>query len=483
MHKPNSAPKLNGANGANAMTAPFGAADVAVLGGGVAGLASGLELARRGWRVTVLEKGGEVGGLARTIKQGDFRFDVGGHRFHSHNPRLLRWVQALLGDDLLSVERRSHIYLQGRYVRYPLQFPDALRIFNLRQLLRVLGSYTAARWRQRRAKSEASSFESWVVQRFGRELFEIYFRPYTEKVWGIPCIELSANWAAQRITVPNLAQTIRRALVPGRRPPPTLISRFYYPRYGFGMIPARISEELQRAGGRVVTGATVSAVQPLEDGYTITYQTERGESRLSAGQVISTIPLDVLLHALPQVTAAPVDTGLDYRDLICVFLAIDRPRVSRDHWTYFPQRDLIFGRTHEPGNWSEAMAPPGMTSLVAEIFTGRGEETWQSADDALAEKTIAQLKAMGRLSAASVLDYRVLRVKNAYPVYRLGYAERLEEARHYLEQFPGLHLAGRTGAFRYLNSDGVLEDALALVDWLVGQAPQRSDVYEGYMVR
>ncbi len=482
MSSSNRPPNVNGAGGPDRIRSSGHAHDVAILGGGVAGLASGLELARRGWRVTVLERGSEVGGLARTIEHGDFRFDIGGHRFHSHNARVLRWVQALLGDDLLRVERRSHIYLQDRYVSYPLQFPGALRIFSPRQLLRVLSSYAAARWRQRWSGSDARSFESWVVQRFGRELFEIYFRPYTEKVWGIPCSELSADWAAQRITVPNLAQTVRRTLAPGRRPPPTLISSFYYPRYGFGMIPARIAQALQEAGGRLLTGATVTGIQPHEGAYTITYQTEDGERDLRAGQVISTLPLDVLLRALPPDPVAPAGAGLDYRDLICVFLAIDQPQVSRDHWTYFPQRELTFGRTHEPGNWSAAMTPAGMTSLVAEIFTARNEEIWQWADDTIAKQTISQLATMRRLSPARVVDSRVLRVKNAYPLYRIGYEAKLQQARSYLAQFPGLHLAGRTGAFRYLNSDGVLEDVLALVDWLAGNAPRRSDVYEQYVV-
>lgn len=479
MHSVNGASNVNGAH----RLRPSGEAnEVVILGGGVAGLASGLALARRGWRVTVLERAGVVGGLARTIEHGPFRFDIGGHRFHSHNPRVLGWVQALLGDDLLQVERRSHIYLQGRYVSYPLQFPGALGIFELRQLLRVLGSYAAAHVQQRRSQREADSFEAWVVQRFGRELFEIYFRPYTEKVWGIPCSALSADWAAQRITVPNLAQTVRRTLAPGRRPPPTLISRFHYPRYGFGMIPTRLAEELQNAGGCILTGATVSGVQPEGDGYSITYQDEDGEQRLSTAQVISTLPLDILLRALPQDPVAPAGAGLEYRDLICVFLAIDRPQVSRDHWTYFPQRELIFGRTHEPGNWSDAMSPAGMTSLVAEIFTARHEEIWQQADAAIAKKTIDQLEMMGRLAATHVVDSRVLRVKNAYPIYRIGYETRLKQARQYVAQFPGLHLAGRTGAFRYLNSDGVLEDVLGLVDWLVGNAAQRSDVTEHYVV-
>ena len=477
----NGAQQPNGANGAYHNHLPQAQEAFVILGGGVAGLASGLELARRGRAVTILEQAGEVGGLARTVNHKGYRFDIGGHRFHSDNPRLLRWLQELLGDDLLRVSRRSHIYLQGQYVTYPLQFPGALRIFSPRQLMRVLGSYAAARSPQRVATA-AVSFEDWVVQRFGHALYKIYFQPYTEKVWGIPCHQLSADWAAQRISLPDLFTTIRRTLYAGRRPPATIVSEFYYPRYGFGMIPTRLAQALLNGGGQIITGATVRSVTPCAGGYSVSYETKSERRQISAGRVISTIPLNALLRALPPDPQAPADVGLDYRDLICVFLAINQPRVSRDHWTYFPQRDLLFGRTHEPGNWSKAMAPPGMTSLVAEIFTGRDEPTWQAADDTIAAQTVAELQALGFLSAGSVVDWRVLRVKNAYPIYRLGYKDDLARTREYLQQFPGLHLVGRTGAFRYLNSDGVIEDVLALVDWLSGQAPAHVDIGEHYVV-
>ena len=477
-----SAQRVNGANGAYQAGVEQGPDDVIILGGGVAGLACGLELARHGWRVTVLEKAGEVGGLARTVQHAGYRFDIGGHRFHSHNPRLLRWLQELLGAELLRVKRRSHIYLQGQYVRYPLQFPEALRIFGPRQLLAVLGSYMAARWQQRHAATGPTTFEEWVVRRFGRALFDVYFRPYTEKVWGIPCHDLSADWAAQRITLPDLPATIRRALVGGRRPPPTIVSDFYYPQHGFGMISTRMAEALLRLGGRIVTGATVNALTPGKDAYSVSYQTQSSSGQVSAPRVISTIPINALLRALPSDPLAPADVGLDYRDLICIFLIIDREQVSRDHWTYFPQPELIFGRIHEPGNWSKAMTPPGMTSLVAEIFTGREEETWRMNDEELATTTVGQLQALGLLTAASVVDWRVLRVRNAYPVYRVGYAGKLRDAQRALQHYPRLHLVGRTGAFRYMNSDGVLEDALALVDWLIGQTPRRVDVGARYVV-
>lgn len=467
---------------------------VIILGGGVAGLATGLELRRRGWPVTILERADKVGGLARTVVHDGFRFDVGGHRFHSHNPRLLRWLKELLGDDLLRVPRRSHIYLQGQFIPYPLQFPQALGIFSPLQLGRVLGSYLAAQARRAVAPHEAASFEEWVVRRFGRALYEIYFKPYTEKVWGIPCDRLSADWAAQRISLPSLLAAVRRALWAGRRPPPTIVSEFYYPRYGFGMIPERMAQEVRRLGGEIITRATVTELRPSGPGYAVRYKRGGSMECVEGGRVVSTIPLGALLSALPgegteisstkttgNSTPAEFDS-LDYRDLICLFLAVDRPQVSRDHWTYFPQPELVFGRTHEPRNWSAALAPEGMTSLVAEIFTGRSEATWQEADEALAQKAIDQLESLGFLPEGSVTEWRVLRVPNAYPLYRIGYADELQHIHRRLGRFPRLHLVGRTGAFRYLNSDGVIEDAFALVDWMCGLTSERADVSADYVV-
>lgn len=460
-----------------------------IIGGGVAGLATGLELRRRGWPVTILERAGEVGGLARTVVHDGFRFDIGGHRFHSHNPRLLRWLQDLLGDDLLRVPRRSHIYLQGQFIPYPLQFPQALSIFSPLQLGRVLGSYVVAQARGVLAPQEAASFEEWVVRRFGRALYEIYFRPYTEKVWGIPCDRLSADWAAQRISLPSLLATVRRALWAGRRPPRTLVSEFYYPRQGFGMIPERMAEEVTRLGGEIITEATVTAVRPTGPSYVVRYERGGRTESVEGAHVVSTIPLGALLAALSgesangsAKTTPAAFASLDYRDLICLFLAVDRPRVSRDHWTYFPQPELVFGRTHEPRNWSAALAPEGMTSLVVEIFSGRGEATWQKADETLARKAVDQLEALDFLPRGSVVEWRVLRVPNAYPLYRTGYAEELQRVRRRLQRFPRLHLVGRTGAFRYLNSDGVIEDAFALVDWMCGLSGERVNVSAEYSV-
>lgn len=466
---------------------------VLLLGGGIAGLATGLELARRGRRVTVIEKGRQVGGLARTYvgrddSQREFRFDIGGHRFHSHKPEIIAWIQALMGPDLLRVPRISHIYLQGKFVDYPIRFPSALSIFSPAQAARVVGSYGAAVIKHRlNGHRPDISFEDWVVNRFGRAMYDVFFGPYTEKVWGIPCTQLSADWAAQRISLPSLTEAVKRALIPGAEPPPTIISHFWYPRSGFGMIPDRMGQEITRLGGRVITGAGVSALRPLPGGrWQVEIQEAGGQQGIEADRLISSIPLNLLLAALPAETGAHAverDFQLSYRDMILLFLALDRPRVSDDSWTYFPQPELVCGRTHEPRNWSQELAPAGFTSLAAEVFTSRGEPTWEMEDGQLVDRAVRDFEQIGFIPPHSLHHWWVLRVPFAYPVYYIGYADKVKAVKTFLaDRFPSLHLVGRTGSFRYMNSDGVIEDALALTDYLIGQQAEYIDVSKTYKV-
>ncbi|MBZ0302426.1 MAG: FAD-dependent oxidoreductase, partial [Anaerolineae bacterium] len=328
-----------------------------VLGGGIAGLATGYELARRGQKVTILEKNPDAGGLARTLVFDNFRFDIGGHRFHSNNEDVVNWVKELLGPDLLRVPRISHIRLGQKYVSYPLEFPSALNIFPPITAARMVASYILAQFTQR--NKPILSFEDWVVARFGRALFDVYFGPYTRKVWGIPTDELSAQWAAQRIGIPSLTQAVLRLLRPKHGPAlATAITEFYYPRQGFGMITDRLQEEVEAMGSQVITRATVKTVNP--DTGVVTYELDGATHEVTGDRVVSTIPLSLLLRMLPQESGASKVAEaykLDYRDIIVVDLALNCTQVSTDSWTYFPDPKLIFGRTHEPKNWSAEMVP------------------------------------------------------------------------------------------------------------------------------
>lgn len=454
------------------------AQDFIVLGGGIAGLATAYELLKRGHRVRLIERSSEVGGLARTFEREGFRFDIGGHRFHSNNPSVVQWLKDLLKEDLLVVPRVSHIHLNGRFAEYPIVFPQALTIFSPIKAVEMIASYLLAKVRE--ARRADVSFEDWVVRRYGWALYRVFFEPYTEKVWGIPCTELSAAWAAQRIGIPSMWRAIKHALVAPKEQLATAISHFYYPRAGFGMFPAALAREIAALGGRIDTDTSLLQCTPLEvGGFEVTSQHKNGQvETLTADHVVSTIPLNYLLQAIPDARNSPVSevvAQLEYRDIMCLFVALRSKQVSGDSWTYFPAKELVFGRTHEPKNWSPEMVPDmGYTSLAIEIFASRGEPIWALSDEALLAKVVEQMDGIGWFKAADVHRSWVLRVPYAYPVYRIGYEEQLTEVHRYLSQWPNLHLVGRTGSFRYMNSDGVIEDVFRFISELTPDTADQS---------
>jgi len=442
---------------------------VVVLGAGIAGLSCALELQRRGADAVIVERATSVGGLARTLEHEGHRFDLGGHRFHSNNPAVVAWIRDLLGDELLTVKRRSHIRIGGGLVSYPLELPDALAAFPLKDSLRMALSYLGAQLLHARRKDV--SFEDWVVKRFGHALYDVFFRPYTEKVWGLPCDAISADWASARIGLPDLARAVRQLALPNERRPATSVSEFLYPRHGFGMISLAMERELRRLGADLRLGATPSAVRSGSREIAVDVSSADGSvDTIAADWVVSTIPPPALRSVLPH-GPEPVEGGLDYRDLLCVFLEIDQPRVSEDHWTYFPDAALTFGRSHEPKNWSEAMgASPDRTSLLLEVFASRGDALWSLADAEIARRCALEMEAISFLPRGRVLSSRVVRVPNAYPVYRIGYRRHVTAFTDLVARHPRLKVCGRTGSFHYMNSDGVLENAFAVADSILPRA-------------
>ena len=440
-----------------------------ILGGGIAGLATAYELLTRGCHVTLVEKGIEVGGLARTFEQDGFRFDIGGHRFHSNNPTVVQWLKDLLKDDLLTVPRISHIYLGGKFVNYPIQFPSALSVFSPFKAVQMVTSYLAAKLTER--KRQDCSFEDWVVKRYGKALYKVFFKPYTEKVWGISCNQLSSTWASQRIGIPSLWRTIKHAIAPPKNAPATAISEFYYPRAGFGMITEALKAKIVAMGGVIHTSTSLSQLVPTQNGFQVGIQHQDGTMyTIAAEQVVSTIPLNFLLQAIPEDLGSQnvlQQYDLEYRDLICLFVALKQQQVSEDSWTYFPAKNLTFGRTHEPKNWSHEMVPnDNFTSLAIEIFSSRGEATWEMSDADILSTVVEQMNQIGWIEKKDVYKSWVMRVPYAYPVYRVGYEEKLKGVKDYLSQWHNLHLAGRTGSFHYMNSDGVIEDVFRLIEEL-----------------
>ncbi|MBW4654622.1 MAG: FAD-dependent oxidoreductase [Kaiparowitsia implicata GSE-PSE-MK54-09C] len=440
-----------------------------VLGGGIAGLAAARELLQRGCSVTLIEKGAEVGGLARTFEAEGFRFDIGGHRFHSNNPSVVQWLKDLLKEDLLLVPRISHIHLNGQFANYPIQFPGALSIFSPLQAVKMVLSYAIAKLKERDRPEH--SFEDWVIKRYGKALYNVFFKPYTEKVWGIPATELASTWASQRIRIPSMWKMVKRAIKPPKvNNTAAAISQFYYPRSGFGRIPETLKQEILQLGGIIHASASLYRLEPRDDGgFSVTFQSPDGTlNTVEADQLVSTIPINYLLEAMPAEygsQSVQANTALEYRDIICLFVALNKPQVSVDSWTYFPSPNLIFGRTHEPKNWSPNMVPSDQqTSLAIEIFANQGESIWNLSDDEILDRVVEQMNQIGWINKRDVHKGWVLRVPYAYPVYRVGYEQKLQAVKDFLGQWPNLHLVGRTGSFHYMNSDGVIEDVFRFIE-------------------
>jgi len=443
-----------------------------VIGSGVAGLTAAYTLARRGQPVTVFEKEPFVGGASRTVQFGDFRFDLGGHRFYTRNQAVKDLLGELLGDEMIEVGRISRIYLNNRFINYPLTFSSAFHGLGPVKTAAVTASYLLGRVHGK--IRSIHTFEDWVLSRFGRGLYEFYFAPYSEKVWGVPCTELSSDFAAQRIKGLSFREAVKNMLV--RKllrsgPPPSLITAFQYPRLGFGRIPELMAESLP--AGSVAMETPVIGIEHADNRVTaLRVRTPDGtEQRVEAGTVISSMPVSELVTRLePRPPDAVLEAAgkLRYRDMVVLFLVADRPQISPDHWIYFPSRRISFGRIHEPKNWSADMAPPDCTGLVVEFFCFKGDDVWNADRETLIRRASADLERTGLVRADEIGDVCMVRLPKAYPVYVTGYTERMERIMQYLRPFDNLYTIGRNGLFRYTSADYYIDMGLKTAENILG---------------
>ena len=438
--------------------------EVVILGAGPSGLSAGYRLSESGIDVLVVERQSRVGGLAKTIEHQGYRFDLGGHRFFTRNRELEALVRELIGADLLLVERSSKILFEGGFYDYPLSVGNALTRLGPLRSARVIADYLWEQVRSRFTERPIVSLEDWVVRNFGRTLFELFFREYSEKVWGIRCDRIAREWVEQRIKGLSLGVAIRRAFAPaaGRRPR-TLASQFLYPALGIGQICDRLRARIDRSG-QVLTAAQVVGIQHEGRSIQSVVVEQDGQQRTYLGRdFISSIPLPALVRMLkpePPKEVLEAASGLRFRDLVLVTLMLDRERVTDLTWLYIHDGDVPFGRIHEPKNWSPRMAPAGKTHLVAEFFCTRGDAVWTSSDSALAHQATAALARMGLIDPREVSDSLVLRIPQAYPLFEVEYTHKQTLILEYLRGFANLELAGRGGQFEYQNTDHAMESGL-----------------------
>ena len=444
---------------------------VVIIGAGPAGLTASYELMKHDIPTTVIEKDPTyVGGLARTVEHKGYRFDIGGHRFFSKNQEVEDLWTEILGPAMLTRGRLSRIYYRGRYFAYPIKAANALWNLGPIEAVRCMASYAKARMTP---VKDPRSFEDWTRNQFGWRLYNIFFKTYTEKVWGISTKELSADWAAQRIKSLDLWLVLKSALLPRRKPAnrgdlvTTLIDSFRYPRLGPGQMWERVTEMHRDKGRPVLMGRTVERIKHARDRVTsVVTKTGSGELEEHEGtDFVSSMPIRELVSRLEPAAPDGVRKAADslgYRDFISVAVMIDRADVFPDNWIYVHDPSVKVGRIQNFKNWSPDMVPDqGKTCLGLEYFCFEGDGLWTSTDEALIERARTELAQLGICSPAEVFDGVVVRQRKAYPVYDDAYETHVGVIREYVrEHLKNLHLAGRNGMHKYNNQDHSMMTAL-----------------------
>jgi protoporphyrinogen oxidase len=437
-----------------------------IIGAGPAGLTAAHELLEQGHSAVVLEADHQVGGLSRTVEYKGFRFDIGGHRFFSKVKMVRDWWDRMLTEDFLVRPRLSRIFYNGKFFDYPLKPLNALRSLGLLESIRIGVSFITAKLFPYR---EEHSFEQWVSNRFGRRLFEIFFKTYTEKVWGLPCSEIGADWAAQRIKNLNMLTLIRTAFLGNRgsggEVVTTLIDEFKYPRLGPGMMWERVAQVIGKRGCPVEFGNRVERITHSNGRVrSVTARTDTGLREVFGSDFISTMPILDLFEALdppPADDALAAARELRYRDFLTVGLILDCSDPFPDNWIYIHSDHVRVGRIQNFKAWSPEMVPdPSMSCIGLEYFVQENDDLWSMPDDELIALGVSEVASLGLVRSENVTDGIVIRVPKAYPVYDRGYRRHLDIIRAYLEGLPNLHLVGRNGQHRYNNQDHSMVTAI-----------------------
>jgi len=450
---------------------------VVAIGAGPAGLTAAYELVRHAVPVVVLEASPDrVGGLARTERYRGFGFDIGGHRFFSKSAEIEELWTELLGSEMLECSRLSRIYYGQRFFDYPLKAWNVVRNLGVTNILLALASYLRAKLFPIR---DARSFEDWTVNAFGRRLYRTFFKTYTEKVWGIPCSEISADWAAQRIKGLSLTSVLRSALLPRRRGPrekaiKTLVDAFRYPRHGPGQMWERAAALVAEKGGEVRLGVHVEEI--VSDGGRVTEvgaRTPSGTERFRGTDFLSTMPIRDLIEGFrpeppPEVLRAA--RSLKYRDFLTVALIVDLDSVFPDNWIYVHDPSVRLGRIQNFKNWSRDMVPDAaLTCLGLEYFCNEGDDLWASTDTELVALGRAELSKIGLVDPVHVVDGTVVRMRKAYTVYDERYSENVSVVRDFLSRHASnLQLIGRNGMHKYNNQDHAMMTGLLAARNILG---------------
>src|SRR6478735_4043021 len=406
---------------------------IAVLGGGPAGLTAGYLLAQQGVPVIVFEAEDQVGGIAKTEVRDGYRFDLGGHRFFTKVKEVDDLWHEVMKEEFLKRPRMSRIYWNGKFLAYPLEGMDVIRQLGPIELIRSGLSYL---WAAIKPKGREDNLEQWVSNRFGKRLYQLFFKTYTEKVWGVPTTELRAEWAAQRIKGLSFFSAAKAAFFGNKgNKIKSLIGQFQYPRYGPGQMWEQMTTRIEELGGEVRLETPATRLEVASDGDVIAVHTD--DEVIEPKAVISSLPLRATVGIADPQAPAPVREaaqGLRYRDFLTVALVLDGEDVFPDNWIYIHEPDVRVGRIQNYRSWSPWMVPdPTKACVGMEYFCFAGDDLWSMADDDLVELAARELEQLGLAPRAKVERGFAIRVPKAYPIYDADYAERVAIIRRWLD--------------------------------------------------
>ncbi len=422
----------------------------AVIGAGPAGLTAAYQLAKRGVEVHVYEAADQVGGMARSLSLWGQTVDIGPHRFFSDDLRVNRFWLEVVGRDYAMVDRLTRIYYNKKFFHYPLEPLNSLTQLGVFETFYCGLSYL---WQKCLPKSSEPSFEQWVKDRFGQRLFQIFFKSYSEKLWGIPCSELDADFAAQRIRKLSLFQVAKSALF-GNGGHRTLVDKFAYPKQGTGSVYERMATFVEGNGGKVFLSTAIKGIQ-IEKGKTVGLVLSNGNS-VAYDHVVSTMPMTVLaksIAAVPNAVATAIDS-LTYRNTIVVYLHVEGGKLFPDNWLYVHAPDLKMGRVTNFKNWVPDINNGAENSILAlEYWCNDNDAMWKEDDQKLIDLAKSEIRKAELIGKQTVLAGKVIRIPRCYPVYRRGYKAHVNTIAQFLKGISNLSLIGRYGSFKYNNQD------------------------------
>lgn len=443
---------------------------VIIIGAGPAGLTSGLILARNGFSVQVYESDPQyVGGLSKTVRHKGFRIDIGGHRLYSKDAGVQKFWQEILKDNLLVRKRMSRIFYKKKFLKYPIKPLDILVKVNPLESVSFLVSYLKARLTFRK---KLHNFENWIIANFGEKLYQAFFKSYTEKVWGMDCTEISSDWAVQRINNLNILTLLKSFALEcvglKDKKIKSLIDEFEYPIYGPGMLWEKVKEEIETLGGQVILGKKVQETYFDEESSQWSIQLSDGTQSICGDHLINTAPLREFILNIKTEKIETIRKDLNefrHRAFITIAIMFKGANGFPDNWIYINDNRVKVGRIQNYGNWSPHMTPgPEYVCYGMEYFCEKDDSLWSTPDQKFFEMALKELEVLQLPFSKDELDFKIIRCPNAYPVYDLGYAERLSRIKNFTDEFSNLHLIGRSGLHRYNNQDHSIKTAMIVCE-------------------